>query len=314
MRSSARARTSCRQPLVAPPPSARRPSARTCRGRAGGRCPAAPGLAAADPPASASTSVPVGVPGARVDDEAGGLVDDEQVLVLAGDAAARPAARPPAARLRRRARASPRPRAGSSSAAARPSTSTPGRDRALGRRRASRRARRGSGRAARPRPRSRRGRTGVRQLAPADAARAHRAGRAQRWRSRPPAAQARRPRATQRGASRIATPTTMKRVGEVERRPPAEVEEVRHVAEAHAVDEVRDAAADQQPERRREHRVPRAGAREEDDHPADGDRRQHDHDRRRATRRGRRRCRSSARGGSRTARRRAPTRRARARS
>ena len=39
-------------------------------------------------------------------------------------------------------------------------------------------------------------------------------------------------------------------VGEVERRPPAEVDEVGHVAEADAVDEVRDAAADQQAERR----------------------------------------------------------------
>src|SRR5947207_5231815 len=49
-------------------------------------------------------------------------------------------------------------------------------------------------------------------------------------------------------------------VREVERRPEAQVEEVGHVAEPDPVDEIRDAAADQQAERRRQHRVPSAGA------------------------------------------------------
>ena len=49
-------------------------------------------------------------------------------------------------------------------------------------------------------------------------------------------------------------------VGEVERRPVPEVEEVRHVAEADAVDEVREAAADHEAERGRQHRMPRARA------------------------------------------------------
>ena len=49
-------------------------------------------------------------------------------------------------------------------------------------------------------------------------------------------------------------------VGQVERRPVAEVDEVGHVALADAVDQVRDAAADEQPQRDREQHVPRAGA------------------------------------------------------
>src|SRR5919197_3274432 len=48
-------------------------------------------------------------------------------------------------------------------------------------------------------------------------------------------------------------------VGEVEGRPEAQVEEVRDVSEADAVDEVRDAAADDEPERDGQNRV--AGAR-----------------------------------------------------
>src|SRR5918911_2543463 len=71
-------------------------------------------------------------------------------------------------------------------------------------------------------------------------------------------------------------------VREVEGRPEAQVEEVRDVPESHAVDEVRDAAADHEPERDRQDRVPRAGAAEEAEHPRDGDAREHDHDRRRA--------------------------------
>ena len=72
------------------------------------------------------------------------------------------------------------------------------------------------------------------------------------------------------------------RVGEVERRPGLEVEEVGDAAEPDAVDEVRDAAADHEPERNRQHRVARARAREEEQHPADGERGEDDDDRRRA--------------------------------
>src|SRR5205807_1162446 len=52
-------------------------------------------------------------------------------------------------------------------------------------------------------------------------------------------------------------------VGEVEGGPVLEVEKVCDVAEADAVDEVRDAAADHEAERHRQHRVTGAGAREE---------------------------------------------------
>ena len=71
-------------------------------------------------------------------------------------------------------------------------------------------------------------------------------------------------------------------VGEVERRPVAQVEEVGDVPEPDPVDQVRGRAADQQAERDRQHRVARAGAREEDEHPADRQRGQQRHDRRRA--------------------------------
>src|ERR687888_1684295 len=71
-------------------------------------------------------------------------------------------------------------------------------------------------------------------------------------------------------------------VREIEGRPEAQVEEVRDVPEPDAVDEVRDAAADHEPERDGQDRVPRARAGEEAEHPGDGDAGEHDHDRRRA--------------------------------
>ena len=52
--------------------------------------------------------------------------------------------------------------------------------------------------------------------------------------------------------------------------------------EPYAVDEVRDAAADDEPERDGQDRVPRARAAEEAEHPGDGEAGEHDHDRRRA--------------------------------
>src|SRR5919202_3837243 len=71
-------------------------------------------------------------------------------------------------------------------------------------------------------------------------------------------------------------------VRQVEGRPEAQVEEVRDVPEPDAVDEVRDAAANHEPERNGQDRVTRAGAGEEDEHPPDGDAGEHDHDRGRA--------------------------------
>src|SRR5438552_17472366 len=56
-------------------------------------------------------------------------------------------------------------------------------------------------------------------------------------------------------------------VGEVERGPELEVQEVRHVSEPHAVDEVRETAADHETEGDRQHRVPRSRAGEEVEHP-----------------------------------------------
>src|SRR6185312_2040804 len=64
------------------------------------------------------------------------------------------------------------------------------------------------------------------------------------------------------------------RVGEVEGGPEAEVEEVRHVADAQPVDEVSEAASDQQPERDREDRMAGARLREVEEHPDDGARRE----------------------------------------
>ena len=90
------------------------------------------------------------------------------------------------------------------------------------------------------------------------------------------AARDRRPRAS-RAASIDADHD--ERVGEVERRPPAHVEEVGHVAQPDAVGEVREAAAEHEPERHGQHRMPRARAREERDHPRHRDACQDDHDR-----------------------------------
>src|SRR5919204_3651206 len=71
-------------------------------------------------------------------------------------------------------------------------------------------------------------------------------------------------------------------VGEVEGRPEAQVEEVGDVSEADGVGEVRDAAADHEPERDGQDRVARARTGEEAEHPGDRETRQDDHDRRRA--------------------------------
>ena len=78
-------------------------------------------------PASACASVPVAVPARRVHDDAGGLVDDEQVLVLVGDRVRRVAA--PSRRAAPRsgsstATSSPRAQHGGAWAPRAPSTST----------------------------------------------------------------------------------------------------------------------------------------------------------------------------------------------
>ena len=70
-----------------------RPAAPTCRGRGGGRSPRATGpRRPAARPASACASVPSRCPRRRVHDHAGGLVHDQQVLVLVGDGERRLAA------------------------------------------------------------------------------------------------------------------------------------------------------------------------------------------------------------------------------
>src|SRR6266511_4190047 len=71
-------------------------------------------------------------------------------------------------------------------------------------------------------------------------------------------------------------------VREVERRPPLQVEEVGHVPQPDTVDEVREAASDDEPERDRQDGMPCTGAREEHEHPRDRDAREQDHDRGRA--------------------------------
>jgi len=67
-------------------------------------------------------------------------------------------------------------------------------------------------------------------------------------------------------------------VGEVERRPGDEIEEVGDVPEANSIDEVRDASAEHETERDGQHGMPTTGAREEDEHRADGNRRDGDDD------------------------------------
>ena len=72
------------------------------------------------------------------------------------------------------------------------------------------------------------------------------------------------------------------RVGEIEGRPVLEVQEVRHVSEPDPVGQIRDAAPDHEPERNGQNRMTGAGAREEVEHPRDGETGQEDDNRRRA--------------------------------
>ena len=62
-------------------------------------------------------------------------------------------------------------------------------------------------------------------------------------------------------------------VAEIERGPVLGVDEVRDVPLAHAIDEVRQAAPEQEPERHRHQRVTGTRPGEVDEHPDDGDRR-----------------------------------------
>jgi hypothetical protein len=59
-------------------------------------------------------------------------------------------------------------------------------------------------------------------------------------------------------------------VREVESGPEAQVEEVRHVADAQPVDQVPQAAADQEPESHGQDRMARPGLGEVEEHPEDG--------------------------------------------
>ena len=208
---------------------------RTCRGRAGGRCPGRSG----SPPAAPSASRPCASVVAllrprRVHDEPGGLVDDEQVLVL---------------EARRRARARPA-RATRSSGTSTSSSSPPASRWLFGRRSPSTRtapAATSRSASARDPDLGQRGEDGVEAPSgvgvrnaravsvPTRGARA--VGRDEREEEEPDA-------------------DDDERVREVERRPVVEVEEVGHVAEPEPVDEVRGAAAEHEPDRGGQQRMP----------------------------------------------------------
>ena len=255
----ARARAAGRAPAAAgtPPRCARRRAAPTCRGRAGGRSRAAP----APPPAPSRRASAVRracrsrgpAPGWTT--SPAGLSTTSRCSSSYGD--------PQLERLRRRAalgrgaaartRAPPRPRAGGSSAARAPSTSTrAGREQPLGRR-----ARADLGSAARKRS-SRSPRGLLRDDAAASTHVRERRGSRSAATSAP---------------SRIADADHDEAVGEVERRPVAEVEEVGDVAEPDAVE-------------RGSRRCRRSGARAR---PAAADGARRSGRRRRASRRPRRR-------------------------
>ena len=122
---------------------------------------AAPSSPPAATPTSAWTSVPVACPAAGMDDEARGLVDDEQVLVLVGDAkldAPRAASGCGAAGASNSTSSPPCSR--HAFARATPSTSTPAAISALGRGARADVRRDERGRVARPRRRQERGRAG----------------------------------------------------------------------------------------------------------------------------------------------------------
>ena len=186
-----------------------------------------PGRSGSSPPAARAerapwTSVPLACPAPGMDDDARRLVDDEQVLVLVGDPRASTGSGSSSTRLRRRQRRprpARRPRAGGSSARASPSTvhapaassrSAAAREPTSGspaRKRSSRSPAASSGREP----------VSAERRAPAAAAGCALAGEQQRDEQ-------------DRDAD------DDEAVGEVERRPVAEVEEVRHVPEPDAVE------------------------------------------------------------------------------
>ena len=230
--------------------TARRPAGRRCPGRGGGRCRAAPGLAACELRRAATcTSVPSAWPAPGWTTTPAGLSTTSRCS-SSQTTAARGGSGSARSRLRGSSSSSSSPPASRwLFGRGAPSTSTRRRDSALRRRaRADVGARRGSGRAARPR-------------ASQDVDRAATSS------GRRGAGGLRRSASDERNEQDHDADDD-EAVGEVERGPPAEVEEVGHVPEPDAVGEVREAAADQQAERRRQHRVPRARAREEHDHPA----------------------------------------------
>ena len=256
-RGAARAAAAARRP----PASARRRAGPTCRGRGGGRCPGRSSSPPAAPAAaSACASVPPACPGAGCTTTPAGLSTTRRcssayATVSSGSAAARlrggrrrrldrellPTRELVALRrapLRPRARRPPRGAAPPRRASPPPA------------------APRDGGRAALPRPRR-------------DDEPLQRLGRAVAagWLSL----------GEDECGEEDADPDHDEAVREVERRPVAEVEEVGDEAEPHAVGEVRDAAADHEPERDRQHGMAGAGAREVGEHPGDRDRGDDDH-------------------------------------
>ena len=243
-----------------PPATGRRRAGPTCRGRGGGR--SRPVLL----PARGSRSGErlreraARVPGRRVHDDAGGLVDDEEMLVLVRDRELGQGDR----RLRggRSRRLDRDLLAAHELVALRPGLAVhehgAGLEQPLGSRHAIR------PRAAPARWRSSR----------SPAASGGTTSRFSAWDCR-----ASRPRFSlgedERG-EQDADADHDAAVRDVEGRPVAEVEEVGHEAEPHAVGEVREAAADHEAERHGQHGMAGAGAREVGEHPADRDRRDDD--------------------------------------
>ena len=232
-------------------------------------------------------------PGAGVDDDAGRLVDDEQVLVLPRDAQRRIGSGS-SARLAARAASN--------------SSSSPPSSRWLFGRRSPSTSTAPARAAARRRARADLGQLGEEAVEPLARGRS-----GTRERTTLPSG---------RRCARSAAASAPKQdrdadddegVGEVERRPEAQVEEVGHVPEPDAVERgSRRCRRAARPSATGSSGMARARAGEEDEHPGDRERRQRRSRSTSRSRRGRRRCPSSGRGGSRTARRRAPPRRARA--
>ena len=220
----ARSRTSCRQPLVRLREFAPRRAARTCRDRAGARSPAGRGRRPRACPRVQSDERAACVARSRVHHEPRGLVHDEHVLVLVRN-------RHLGARVSTQHTLGLRGELDCLSAvepmALRPRHAVDQRarcDRAL---RSCARPERLCKKLVEARTRRRRG--DVHRAATSSVRRGGRGARS----------------VTTSATSRIATPITMKLSARLKTGPPVDVDEVRHVPETDAIEEIRKAATDQ---------------------------------------------------------------------